>query len=158
MPHPAYEALRYLYLVTLLAACGYAAWRGGVAERWGAGIQFTTSFASLPAVIIAGAAGWETGQGALLLVDLIALAAFMTLALRSTAFWPLWVAGFHLDAVLTHFAKLIAPDTLPKGYALLQGFWAYPLMAALVVGAWHHARAGRDEAGSARPQRGVDTP
>lgn len=145
MPHVVYEGLRLLYLTALIAACGYALLRGGRDERWCATVQILASFASLPAVWVQGAAGWHGTQYAVLGVDLAALAAFVSLAMRSDRFWPLWVAGFHLDAVLTHLAKLIAPTAVPAGYALLQGFWAYPLMAALAIGTYSHSRSAQHE-------------
>ncbi|MFD1612979.1 hypothetical protein ACFSCW_14330 [Sphingomonas tabacisoli] len=140
MPHIVYEALRLLYLATLIGACSYAFWRGGEDERIGAGIQLASSLASLPAAWLAGRSGWQAGHLPLLAVDLLTLVAFVWLAMRSRKFWPLWVAGFHLNAVLTHLAKLLAPTALPAGYALVQGFWAYPLMAALIVGTRNQSR------------------
>lgn len=140
----AYQALQLLYAATLVLSCLYAVGRGGREHRIVAATHFAASVGSGFAVMAVGAAGWREWQPTILLIDLAALAVFMRVALSSTAFWPLWVTGFHFDSVLTHLVRGLSPAALPAGYSILQGAWAYPLMAALTVGTWRfsHERDG----------------
>jgi hypothetical protein len=72
-------------------------------------------------------------------VDLLTLIAAVSLAVAVDRYWPLWFAGFPLVAVATHLASMVQIAIVPKAYALAQGFWAYPMMAALFIGTWFHA-------------------
>lgn len=131
-----------LYWVSVSATC-YLAWRsGGPDERRGAAILLIGSILSVIACSPL-PRRFQGGEPGLLAVDLAVLLSFVTLALRSTRPWPIWVAGFHLVAVATHVAVLAQPLILPRAYALAQGFWAYPMMLALGWGCWRHEGASR---------------
>lgn len=118
-----------LYLVTLLVVCSYAYWNGGAIEKQGAGIMILGSI--LTAIM---GTGWHGVNFGVLLVDLVVLAALMALMLRADKFWLLWMTAFHVIGVLTHIAKLVDPAILPRAYSIGQGFWAYPMLIALVLG------------------------
>ena len=84
-------------------------------------------------------AGVEEG---LLLVDLGVLAGFITVALRSRRFWPLWVAGLQLTTSLGHVLKGVDQDLLPKAYGAALQFWSYPILIILAIGTYRsHKRA-----------------
>lgn len=70
----------------------------------------------------------------ILFVDLLVLAAFAALVLKTDRFWPLWACGFHLVGVATHLVMLVFPAVLPQAYRIVQGAWAYPMMLAIVLG------------------------
>lgn len=90
---------------------------------------------------------WHKPQLGVLAVDVALLIGLVLLALRSHRFWPLTVASLQLIAVLTHPALWIDPAILPFGYALMQGFWAYPMMLLVALGAWRHLKSHDDGAG-----------
>ncbi|SDC45784.1 hypothetical protein SAMN05444678_103104 [Sphingomonas sp. YR710] len=121
------------YLVTLLSSCAYAIRFGGQSELIGAGIMIAGSFLT-PVVGFAFSKLHAHLVGAML-IDLAVLAAFLTLALRSDKFWPLWTTAFQIIGVATHLAKFVDPAIVPRAYSIAQGFWAYPMLAALVIGA-----------------------
>lgn len=125
-----------IYLFALLIACGYAAARGGKPERIGAAIMLIGSLLTAPAGAIN--PQWLDTQYAIFAIDVAVLAAFLALALLSDRFWPLWVTGFHLVAVMIHLLTLTKAPFLPYAYALAQGFWAYPMLLALAIGAGSH--------------------
>lgn len=75
-----------------------------------------------------------------MLVDLIVLAGFVWVALRSDRFWPLWIAGFQLTTVLGHLLKGIDTDLFPRAYAAALYFWVYPILIVLAVGTWRTHR------------------
>src|SRR5215208_5455602 len=109
--------LRYIiYSALLFGICGYAFWRGRADERLIAGVCVAASVASL---LLLGPArlrysGMEFG---VLAVDLLTLAAFVYVALRSDRFWPLWVSGLQLTTSVGHILKAIEPELFPMAYA-----------------------------------------
>jgi hypothetical protein len=78
-------------------------------------------------------AGVETG---VLVVDLLTLAAFIAIALRTKRFWPLWVAGFQLTSTFAHVLKAVHFSLVPQVYAAAERLWVYPIFLAIVVGTW----------------------
>jgi hypothetical protein len=136
----------FVFAPLLLAVCLYALWRGGADER----IVAITCLAGTAATMLAVSplrqryAGVEEG---LLLVDLAVLAGFITVALRSKRFWPLWVAGLQLTTSLGHFLKGIDQDLLPRAYGAALQFWSYPILLILAVGTFRsHQRLRRTAA------------
>jgi hypothetical protein len=121
------------YLIALIASCVYAIRRGGPSEKYGATIMLVGSFLTAAAGLFA--SGWHHTEGGVLLVDLSVLAAFLTLALTSDKYWPLWTTAFQIIGVATHLARFVDPAIIPRAYSIAQGFWAYPMLAALVIGA-----------------------
>jgi len=136
--------LLLFYLVALISSCAFAIRFGGISERYGAAIMLIGSF--LTAVAGLFASGWHNTEIGVLLVDIAVLAAFLTLALHSDKYWPLWTTAFQVIGVATHLARLIDPAIIPRAYSMAQGFWAYPMLAALVIGARANHIAARRNA------------
>ena len=87
-------------------------------------------------------AGVETN---LLLVDLAVLAGFLWVALRSDRFWPLWMAGLQLTAILGHLLKVVEVELFARAYAAALFFWAWPMLMILAAGTWRtHRRSQRE--------------
>ena len=85
----------------------------------------------------------------LVLVDLAMLATFITIALQSQRFWPLWVAGLQLTTSMSHLMKAIDWQLLPKAYGAAVALWSYPILIILAVGTWRsHQRRIRETVGS----------
>jgi hypothetical protein len=105
-----------VYWTILLLICAYAVWRGRGDERAAAA---TCLGASLIQMLVISPAmhrysGVEIG---VLAVDLGVLAVFVAIALQSSRFWPLWVAGLQLTTVLGHILKAVQLSLLPLAYA-----------------------------------------
>jgi hypothetical protein len=126
--------LLLIYLVILLSCCGYAIRFGGKSEVYGAAIMVVGSFLT-PAVGYLFDSRWTSTEFGVLLVDLGVLCLFLVLALRSDKFWPLWITAFQVIGVVTHLARFVDPGIIPRAYSIAQGFWAYPMLVALVIGA-----------------------
>jgi hypothetical protein len=137
-----------LFWAFLLFTCGYALWRGNRYERL-AGlicILATTISVVAHAPLHERYVTVETGD---LLVDLAMLAAFVTIALRSDRFWPLWVAGLQLTISMSHLLKAIDLSLMPRAYAAAERFWSYPILIIVFVGAWRsHSRHTRERMGT----------
>ena len=80
-----------------------------------------------------------------MIVDLAVFAGFLLVALRSSRFWPLWVAGLQLTTMMGHVLKAIDLSLLPRAYGASMTFWAYPIVLILAVGTWRTHRRPRDE-------------
>jgi len=88
---------------------------------------------------------FDTIELELLLVDLAVLGGFVWVALRSSRFWPLWVAGLQLTTILGHLLKAANESLFAKAYAASLVFWFYPMLLILVIGTWRVNRRKRLE-------------
>lgn len=136
----------YIFGPLLLAVCIYALLRGGTDERAIAATCLAGTFATVLVIspLRQRYAGVEEG---LMLVDLAVLAGFITVALRSRRFWPLWVAGLQLTTSLGHILKGVDQDLLPRAYGAALQFWSYPILLILAIGTYRsHRRLQRASA------------
>jgi uncharacterized membrane protein len=82
-----------------------------------------------------------------LLIDLSVLAAFVLVMFDSRKYWPIWVGSLQLISVVIHVLDLLIPKTLPAAYAMLQGFWVYPMFFAIMAGVYGSRVAARRRLG-----------
>lgn len=137
------------YWIILLAVAAYAFARGRIDERSAAGICIAATLATrlVHSPLADRFAGVEIG---VLAVDLLALAGFTVIALRSDRFWPLWVTGLQLTTIVAHLLKAIHIDLLPHAYAAAARLWVYPIFLIIVVGTWRsHQRRLRESRATA---------
>jgi hypothetical protein len=133
-----YEFPSIVWVVTVAVVCLLAAWRGGLEERLAAGgllygwalTRFLYTFK-----------GHETEWG-IALIDLGLLGLLLWIAMRSTRFWPLFAAGFHLLALITHLARITDKTVSGWAYISAEIIWGYLLAFSIGVGAWTY-RYGR---------------
>lgn len=132
--------IAFYYLLVLVGVA--AAFRVGDREtRWGAGVCLGASVISSILLTFHDLAAWET-----VFVDLIVLAVFVALALRTERFWPLWVAGLQLTTVLGHALRMLKPELMDFAYAAAMRFWSYPILLVLIAAAFrsrHYAPPGQ---------------
>ncbi len=124
------------FLALLLFTCSVAFARGRKDEKLAAGAMFTATIASPVAL----SSGYTHPESGILIVDLALLAILVVLALRSDRFWPLWATGFHMVGTSIHLATFADSGIWPPAYAAAEGFWAWPVLTALLVGTWLEAR------------------
>jgi len=134
----------------LALCCGYALWRGRGDERVAAAVCIAASLVThfIVGPKLGGFYSFETG---VLAVDLATFAAFVSVALSSSRFWPRWIAGLQLTTLLAHGFQLVSADLIPLAYAAAGRFWSYPILIIIAVGAWRHHRRSRRESGAAHP-------
>ena len=128
----------------LLAGCAmYAFVRGGAPERVVAAAFIIAAAASFLARPLANARYQDTEYG-LLLIDALLLAVLVAVALWANRFWPIWIAGSQLFALLVHITILYQRDVLPIVYFVIVSRMAYPMLVMLLVGtALHFQRVKR---------------
>ncbi|HEX4873386.1 MAG TPA: hypothetical protein VFV06_00660 [Sphingorhabdus sp.] len=119
-----------IYYLALAATVAIAFWRGARSEKWGAATALAGSLASTASALNA---DWSMLIVQLLLVDLFVLASFWWLAFISDRFWPYWVTGWQLVAVLVHLQKALFKDILPEPYALMTMYLAYPSLLLILI-------------------------
>ena len=132
-----------VYWTILLLICAYAFWSGRSDERLAAGTCLAASL--LQILVISPTAHRYSGvEIGVLLVDLGVLGVFVAIALQSSRFWPLWVAGLQLTTILGHIVKAVQLDLLPIAYAGALRFWSYPILLIVAIGTWRtHQRSVR---------------
>lgn len=128
--------IRIAFYYALVATVLFAAFRRGDREiRLAALVCFAASVlsaafmnfrAQIPVIVV--------------LIDLAVLAFFVTLALTTRRFWPLWVAGLQLTTVMGHGLRLLQPRLVDIAYAAAMRFWAYPILLILVAAALRSER------------------
>ncbi len=117
----------------------YALWRGGAAERLGVAIVVAGSILTVLLYSPHGARFTHVETG-VMIADIVVLAGFLALACFSTRFWPIWVSGLQLVAVIVHVLRLVSPTILPVPYMVVLAFWGYPIQFVLAVAAHRHWR------------------
>ena len=133
-----------LFHAVLLLTCGYAMIAGRSDERWVAATCLLASAATRIAVAPL-QVRYSSVEFGVLVVDLVALAAFTFVALRSHRFWPLWVSGLQLTTSVAHLLKAIDADLFPIAYAAAGRLWSYPILIILAVGTWRASRRPRED-------------
>jgi hypothetical protein len=75
-----------------------------------------------------------------MIVDIVVFVAFVVVALRSCAFWPLWIAGLQLTTVFGHLVKWFDRGLFPRAYGAALVIWIYPILFILLVATWRGSR------------------
>jgi hypothetical protein len=143
-----------LFDALLFVTCAYALYRGGSPERLVAITLFGADILSV--VVVADPYHrFHHEEMGVMLVDVAVFVILMAVALRSTRFWPLYLAGLQLDGVGVHAVRMVVPGLLPMAYMNAIALWAYPMQIILAVGAFRSGRRVR-EWGHDRPWRRAD--
>src|SRR5690242_13762435 len=101
-----------IYWAILLSLVAYAFRRGALDER----VAATTCLVGTMATVGLGMMEfhhYNDVEIAVLVVDASAFFIFTVIALKSSRFWPLWVAGFQLSSMLAHFLRAFGADMIP---------------------------------------------
>ena len=131
-----------IYWAILLLICAFAFWRGRQEERIAAGACLVATIVTVW-IIPPVALRYSAMDPAQLAIDGAMLATFVTIALRSERFWPLWVAGLQLTMSTSHLMKAVDADLVPRVYAAAAVFWSYPILLIIFIGTWRAHRLDR---------------
>ena len=140
--------LRVLFYFTLLiGVAAYALWRGRRDERIAALTCVAASLASL-ALLITRSTYYANLEQGVAVIDFATLAAFTWIALKSNRFWPLWVAGLQLTAIMGHVLRFADSSLLPVVYATSLASWSYVILLIIALGTWrgHRGRGANQPA------------
>ena len=124
--------LFYLLLAGLVALTW---WRGRSDERLAAAICVAGT-----AITVLVGNGLDIHESdfdiAAFVVDALIFLAFLTIALRSERFWPMWVAGLQLTTASVHLLMIVSPDLPGLIFGTALAFWSYPILLLIAIGAW----------------------
>ncbi len=134
-----------IFIPMLFGTMGLAIKWGGKPEYCGAAIMIFGWLFTLLAAALA-PRGFQTIEIGIFAVDLVILALFLWMALTSKRYWPLWVTGFHLCAIITHVAAGLMPKSLPLAYYHLQGKFYYLMCFSILAGAYGQRALKRSKA------------
>jgi hypothetical protein len=131
-----------IFIALFIGSTLYAFWKGGGPERWAAGIL-------LVGVVLTGlaehfeTARFSTIQWCVAAVDCFVLAGFMTIALLSTRYWPMWLAALQIIQLSSDFTRAL-PGMIDLVYAIASSLIGYPLCIIIAMGtARHRLRTAR---------------
>jgi hypothetical protein len=130
---------QYIFWTLLLLSCCYALWRGRRDERIVALVCLGATIAS-PFAVRSFSLLYSNIEVGLLMIDLVVLASFITIAFRSSRFWPLWISGLQLTSSTAHVMKAVDPNLLPVAYGAAIALWSYPILIILAIGTWRGHR------------------
>jgi hypothetical protein len=127
------------YYGILLLTVAVAMWRGGYMERWAA---YTALIASVCTTVLAPAPDWSHIEYSIFAIDIVALASFWFIALKTQRFWPYWITGWQLIAIFGHLQKLMFSEILARPYALLSMYISYPILFVILYASGSTKRTG----------------
>ncbi len=119
-----------IFVLFLMVAGGAAMLRGGQYERLAA-VAIVVATVVSPLARSQRYAGPDLG---IVLVDLALFIILTMISMRSSAFWPMWAAGFQLCGLAGHLAASKSQSTVPAAYADTLAIWAYAVVTALLAG------------------------
>ena len=131
-----------LFSSLLVFTLAYSLWRGDRDARIAAMIcVMATLFTHV--LMSTRLQPYQSVERGVLMIDVATLTAFIGLALVSSRFWPLWIAGLQLTASSSHLIKLIDESLVPLAYAVAERFWGYPILLIIAIGAYRAHRRER---------------
>ena len=139
----AYRAPIQHFVSFLLAA---AIWRwGGAPERWLVGVFLATMVVPIYVAQWLGLGAFELTPyaSAVVVLDLVAAAMFVGIALTANRNYPLWIAGFQLAAVGAHLVQTMVDTVSPLAFAILIIGPSYCQLLLLLGGFASHAQRQR---------------
>lgn len=127
------------FLVLLILSSLYAGLRGGRPEQIGAASLLGGALLSTLVVNPFGGS-FRFVETGMLLIDIAILGSFLWLSIRSTRFWPLWIAAMLGAEVIVHLMRAIMPAIIPQAYIDGLAIWSWIIQLMLVAGTWRHQR------------------
>ncbi len=124
-----------LFWLLLVGLIVLAYWRGRTDERLAAGVCL---MGALLTVLVGNNLHIKSSyfDVAAFLVDMAVFLAFLMIALRSTRFWPMWVAGLQLTTTSVHLLMIVSPNLPGQIFGAALAIWSYPILLLIAIGAW----------------------
>lgn len=121
----------------LLATCFSAVVRGGRPEKIAA---ITLLVGAIFSVSVAQPLGerFADVEVGIFVIDALTLIVLLGIAIRSTRFWPLWLAAVLGAETAIHAMRLIVPGIVPVAYMNAQALWSWIAQLMLLIGTVRH--------------------
>jgi hypothetical protein len=124
-----------------------AIWRGSDHER----MAVTGLLGAWALSMVAFRARSEDTQWAILAIDSSLFALYVWIAMRSRRFWPLFVAGFELLALITHVAHALDGQVSGWAYWTAERIWSYLGLVTIGYACWTAPHFPETTADPAKP-------
>ncbi len=144
--------IRVAIFYLLLTAVSLLAWRRGRQDERLAAATCVAGTLLTVAVSEEVARRFGSFNIAAFVIDLVILLVFLGIALRSTRFWPMWVAGLQLVTTSVHLIRLLNDGLMSFVFGTALAMWSYPILLLIGIGAWRTTMIDRWRA--ARLQEG----
>jgi len=128
----------YIFIALIAAATAYTLYAGD-REACIAILALVGGSALTIAAVYYSGEYYESANGLVALVDFAILGIFLWLSLASRRYWTLCLPALQAIVCITHVAKLIAPDIIPRAYVVAQGHWSYYQIILIVMAAHMHS-------------------
>ncbi|HMO74440.1 MAG TPA: hypothetical protein PKD48_03785 [Sphingopyxis sp.] len=129
-----------LLYILLLAAVAIVVLRIGERESSFAILTAVAATLATVASLLISGSRYDIFSLLVMSVDLAVFFIFLAHALLSRRYWTLCLPAFQLITCVTHIAKYLAPEIVPRVYSAGQGFWAYPTILVILGAAlWSNA-------------------
>jgi hypothetical protein len=125
-------------LTLAVLICGLAMWLGDRAARW-MGAAFLASWVGSLVVYRHDPHGADYGM---LAVDVLTLATFVWVSMRTRRIWTLVASAFMAIIVASHLAVMIDLRVTLGTLWISMAMWSYGVLACIAFGTWS-ARRGR---------------
>ena len=125
-----------IFPILLTGSMAYALWKGGAPERIAAAVLFAGVILTIVAQLF-DTNRYATVQWGAAAVDAGVLAGFLSVALLSTRYWPMWLTALQIIQFCSDFAKLL-PGVAELTYAMASSLIGYPLILIIVVATMRH--------------------
>ncbi|WP_447763439.1 hypothetical protein [Sphingopyxis panaciterrae] len=145
----------YIFIALIAATAAFVLYYGDREARLAILTLITGTVLTVVAVYSSGQY-YETANGLVAAVDFLVLGAFLWISQTSRRYWTLCLPALQAIVCITHIAKLIAPDIIPRAYVATQGHWSYyQIILILLATHMHRTRRKilRDWLRSRRPSK-----
>lgn len=130
--------VRFAVFVTLFfGSCIYALLRGDRNLRLAGGALLVAGLASAFAAKAPGSAGTDISWP-LFAIDSALFFVLLWIAVHSSRYWPMWLAGLHLTQVAGHVLPLVDHSITGWLYWFATAVWAYPIHLVLLLATYRH--------------------
>jgi uncharacterized membrane protein len=124
-----------IYTVALVIIVALCVRRGiGIEYRIVASMMFFGSVGTQYALFLI-RNDWTSINWTVVMIDAVAAAIFIVIALQSKRHWPMIIAALQIVVVISHFAAQLGENPVSYAIGVLQGLWGWAqLIVLLVVG------------------------
>jgi len=134
--------LQTIFMAVLVISIGFAGWRGGSPERWGAAV--------ITAMLLSQLAGrifiprrFDAVDLAGFGVDLLGFVGMTIIALHADRKWPLWTAALQLLSCMAHLVRIFSIKVEPFVYGTMKTAPTFLVLVILIAATINHLRRVR---------------
>lgn len=124
-----------LFALLMAGSCGYALLRGDPSAKV---VATTVIFGSLLSAMLIDQTSelWQGSEPGVFVIDVIMLAIFVAVMIKSDRFWPIWTTAAQLLSVLAHIGPLLRNAHIAVPFAVSEQLWSWFILAQLAYVTW----------------------